>query len=309
MSVCLLFVDGYRIVDLGGDFFLRQSVDKGIAVIASQDELVIDVFCVRLFSWDGQVEAGEQLAIEVGDFSSFIIPSVEVFKFDAEDGGLYFVHPAVDSDEVVTVLAGAPVVSEHAKLFGDVVVVRDDGAGIAVCAEVLGGIKAEAANMTQRADLLALVFCAVGLRGILDNIKIVLLGQVEDCAHIGWMAVEMDGYYRLCFGGNVRFDLPGVDTVCVGVDIDKDWFGGVSGYCIDCRNKGLSNGDDFVAGSYAKGPKGQQKGVGTRINTNNVLSLNIICKFTLETLKLLAEYKRAACKHKVDRFVYLSPDG
>jgi hypothetical protein len=74
------------------------------------------------------------------------VPGIEVRKFHAEDGGLKFVEARIVAVKVVVVAALDAVDAQHPQLLRQGLVLGDDHAAVAVGTEVLGGIKAEAAE-------------------------------------------------------------------------------------------------------------------------------------------------------------------
>ena len=67
----------------------------------------------------------------------------EVRQLHRQDRRLHSVEPAVDALDLMVALHEAAVPREHAHAIGKLLVVGDDGAGVAHRAEILSGIEAE----------------------------------------------------------------------------------------------------------------------------------------------------------------------
>src|SRR5713101_2609428 len=70
------------------------------------------------------------------------ISAFQISKFDAEDGSLDAIHPAVPTHHAMVVLANLPVISKNAQLFLQSWVIGHNRACFAKCANVLARIKA-----------------------------------------------------------------------------------------------------------------------------------------------------------------------
>src|SRR5262249_59432173 len=79
--------------------------------------------------------------------------------------------------------------SDRARQLG---VVRHDRTALAVGAQVLSRVEAEAAEVAERADTAALVLRTVRLARVLDHLQAVPGGDLQEGAHVGRLAVEVD---------------------------------------------------------------------------------------------------------------------
>ncbi len=91
------------------------------------------------------------------------------FSFTLQHRSLNPVHPGVPADHAVVIFFRLAVVPEHPDFLGEGVIVGHDGAGLAIGAQVLSRIEAEAAGDAQGAGLSAFVLGAVGLAGVFDD--------------------------------------------------------------------------------------------------------------------------------------------
>ena len=102
----------------------------------------------------------------------------EMAQLDAQDRALDAVHAVVEAlQDVVVALFLAPVAQHADRSWHVLVVVGDDDAALAVGAEVLAGIEAEAAGHADAAGAAALVLGAVRLAGVLDDGNAVAVGD------------------------------------------------------------------------------------------------------------------------------------
>ena len=118
-------------------------------------------------------------------------------------------EPAVAALHVVVVLHALAVVAEQLDALGQIRAVRRDRAAVAISAEVLAGIEAERADVADAADALALVFGAVGLTRIFDDLEaatlrdsISLVSAVGTWSQVSWdrwprCPLEFRGFFRL----------------------------------------------------------------------------------------------------------------
>src|SRR6266436_6161333 len=102
-------------------------------------------------------QIGQILQIPLGQESTPFRPGLKVLEFDAEDGPLHGVHAIVEANFGVMIAFFLSVIAQAAKTLGDLIIISDDRAPLAVSPQVLAGVKAKAAAQTPRAGELALV--------------------------------------------------------------------------------------------------------------------------------------------------------
>src|SRR5690242_2921069 len=103
-----------------------------------------------------------------------LISSFETPQFDAQNGCLDAVHPAVPPDHGVVILADLTMVPKRPDLFLQPGVISYHRTSLAECAKILSGVKAETSGLAKRADLSPLVFGPMSLAGILNDEQTVL---------------------------------------------------------------------------------------------------------------------------------------
>src|SRR5207249_11628439 len=91
------------------------------------------------------------------------ISAFQVSKFDAEDGSLDAIHPAVPTHHPMVVLANLPVISTNAQLFLQSWVVGLNRARFTKRAKILAPVRPKTSANTECASTSATVFAAVAL--------------------------------------------------------------------------------------------------------------------------------------------------
>ncbi len=127
----------------------------------------------------------------------------------------------VVADDLVPVLLLGAVVAQHTQAARDLRVIRDDRPALAVRAEVLARVEAEAAGACERADAAALVAGAVRLRRVLDDEEVVTVCHFEDGVEVCGLTVEVDGYNGARARGDGRLYLVRVDVEVEGSQSTK----------------------------------------------------------------------------------------
>jgi len=118
-----LQVETERVIDFARDAGLCEQFPQFVAALSTNRELIVDVMEFRRRNWRGGyefVEAtfGEELAIAGSTIGAACGPFLEVREFDAEDGGLERVEPAIGADDFVIVALLAAVAAQHIQALG-----------------------------------------------------------------------------------------------------------------------------------------------------------------------------------------------
>src|SRR6266508_2267809 len=151
------------------------------------------------------------------------------------------------------VLPPLSVIPYAANLLRNRRVARRYQAGVSVGSEVLTGIEAEAADISQRAASTALVARAMSLSGVLYDVQAVPLGQLEDWTHVRRLPGEMDRQDRFRPLRQYRLDPVRIEVVRPRIaihqhDVGADLADGKRG-----RDVCVGRHDDFVPGTYSEG--------------------------------------------------------
>jgi len=197
-------------------------------------------------------------------------------------------------------------------------VLTHDSPGIAVRAEVLAGIKAEARGVSEGAHALSAPRRAVCLGGILDHFQIVPASDLENGIHVAGLAVEMHGNDGARVRGNSGFDLFRIDDERVFLDIEEDGLGAGRGNRFRGRNERMGGRDHFVPDADAERLQCQAQRVSSvpaagavqvRRGARCVLPLPaVLRKLDLEVPDILAANERAPRDDALDRGVDVVSD-
>ena len=250
--ISFLLMNGNRIVALGVDSRVVQELEQRIAMLRlpSLDHVqVVNVIVARSFIRQRDVLGGrETLAVERCPLSPQLTPFRDVLEFRAEDARMQIVEPAVVTDAVAGAFVRA-VVAEFARDAVDLRIVGNNSATVAERSQVLLNDEAYGGGVAEFSDLEAIAASADGLRVILDDLEIVLVGDLANGLHVGALAIEVDWHQQFGAGRDRGLDLARIDTVRAGIGIDKhdgrsgepDGFRG--------REEGVGGGDALVAGT------------------------------------------------------------
>jgi hypothetical protein len=137
-------------------------------------------------------------------------------------------------------------------MVGPVRIVGDDHAGIAERAEVLRGIKAEAAHRTQGAGALAEVLGADGLGGVLDQRQIVTLRDMPQGIHVHALAKQMHRHDGPRPWRDLVLYLQRIEVVSNRIDVGEDGSCACAADRADRCEKRERRHDHFIAGADAQ---------------------------------------------------------
>ena len=126
-------------------------------------------------------------------------------------------------------------------------VVRHERAGISRRPEILPGIEAECRRGSGRARIDAGTSRAVSLARVLEDRDALALDRRLQGAHIGHLAVEMDGKHRARPRRDLRGSRSGVDAIVGLEDVDDDWARAGLRHSFKRRHEGHGRNDDLVS--------------------------------------------------------------
>jgi hypothetical protein len=265
-----------------------------------------------LFS--GQIgQPGETLGIAVGLSTAHSQRLVEIGQLRAQDGRLHLVHllvmalrlvvPAEALLRTVMPSTSLTVGREHADPVCQSGVLCRAGARGSVGAEVFPRGEAEAGDVGQAAEPPAVDLRAERDTGILHERKAMAIGDAPHLAHVGGMAVHVNGQQSVCPWRDRGFASGCVDASGLRVDVDPDdgrtdradrRYSGQFGIC---------NRDDLVAWPDPEGAQRGCQGGRTRAHGNSVRRVDPARKFLLEARYLFAQDEVSTFKHSGDRGV------
>src|SRR5260370_37588538 len=99
------------------------------------------------------------------------VPLWQMLELHGQDRGLDFVQTAVPAGFVTYIFSSLTVIAQGAQTRFAFFGIGYDHARVAVCAEILRWIEADARNIAERARAPGFVSCADGLRAVFDNPK------------------------------------------------------------------------------------------------------------------------------------------
>src|SRR6185503_6036241 len=147
-------------------------------------------------------------------------PALDILHLNAEHRALNTFEPVVKAFEIVVISALSAPVAQYAQLACIVSVAGGHRATLAIRAQVLAWVKAEAAHVANAADAPPLVLGAMRLRGILDQYQVVPPRDRQNRVHIGRAAIQVHRQDRLGTRRDRGLDLGWVDCERLGVDVD-----------------------------------------------------------------------------------------
>ena len=210
-------------------------------------------------------------------------------QFDAEEGGLERVEPAVVARDLVDVFDFGAVVAQPAQARGELGVVGGDRAAVAEGAEVLAGIEAPGDGVAMGAEALALIAGAMGLGGVLDDPQAMAAGDGEDGVQVGGLAVEVHRDQGAGAGGDGGRDACRVNVKGARVRLHRDRGGAGLGHRQPGGNEGVGGDDDLVAGADVAGAQGEMQGVQTAGDADAMGRAAVGGPVGLKALHLFAE--------------------
>src|SRR4030095_601793 len=102
-----------------------------------------------------------------------LCPTVQITKLDAQNSGLNCVEPEVAPQDLGVVPLLKAVIPQHPQPLREFRIIGGNHPAITGSSEVLGGIEAETARISESSGTLSANFGANGLRGIFDYRQLV----------------------------------------------------------------------------------------------------------------------------------------
>ena len=191
-----LQVAGDRIVDAGLDAVRVQPRSKGVTAITANHEQVVHVAPRRFDAGKIEREVAEPCAVRIGEIRAAPVPVVEVAQLDPQHRSLDGVQSSVERGELVPVLDTLTVVADGTRAFRQLRGPGDDGAGVAVRAEVLAGIEAEAGGDAKGTGSPAVQHCPMRLGRVFDDQHLGARRNLEDGLDVAEATEEMHRHDR-----------------------------------------------------------------------------------------------------------------
>ena len=157
-------------------------------------------------------------------------------------------------------------------------------------------------------DRASFVFRAVRLRGIFDHDQSVPPGDFHDRVHVGGLTVKMHRQDRLRARRDRSLNRSGIHGERSGIDIDQHGLRSGIADRGDAGDKSKRDGDDFIAGTNARGEQGEMQRAGAGIQCDAFRGAAIGREFLFERSHFGAEYELATVQHVRDGRINLGLD-
>ena len=228
---------------------------------------------------------------------SRLVPRLEVAQLHPQHARLEGVESAVEAWHEVVIFLALSVVSEHANRVRQTRVVGHDHSAVAVCAQILGRVKAKRGHVAQGSNRSTLVARAVSLARILDDAQVIVACNLENWIHVSRLTVQVNGDDCPGSGGNCPLNTRYVERIRVGVHIDQDRPGAGVGDCQGCCDEGVGGGNDLVARADVAGSHRELERRRTRVHAYSQANPAESGEFVLELLQLAPQDVVGSAQH------------
>jgi len=202
------------------------------------------------------------------------------------------------------------VKQDRAQRLGELGIVGEDRAAIAIGAQRLGRKEAGGSRHRQRADPAVVIARAVGLRAVAQHPQPLAGGDFRHCVIIGGNAEKIDrddadgfvsGFARR---GNGNLQRRRVHVEGVRVDIDEPDMGAKPGHHFGRRDKGEGRAEDRLARTHVLGHQHHRQRVGTRGTGDGMLRPAMGRQLRLKLCNLGPHDVLAVVKHPGNRGIH-----
>src|SRR2546429_7619556 len=145
---------------------------------------------------------------------------------------------------------------------GNLAVIGDHDAAIAVSSQIFPGVKTKSRGVSQRSNPLALVARAMSLAGVFDHHQPVLVGKLSDGIHVGGVPVQMHGNNGFGAARDGSLDRLYVQRVRVWIDVHQYRCGPGMRYAERGGDEAVGRSDDLVARANVESPQRQLEEIG-----------------------------------------------
>jgi hypothetical protein len=173
------------------------------------------------------------------------------------------------------------VQAEHLDAGRVLLLARQDHAAFAGN-DVLGHVEREAAEVADRADVLAVVLRLDGVRAVLDDLELVLPRQRHQLVHFAGPPREVNRHDGTRALAQLGSHLNRIDVQRAGVDVGQHRRRPGVNDGVDRCAKGQRRGDDFVARPDAGGQQGKMKCSGAGVQRHGMRRTAVDAEIMLE---------------------------
>src|SRR5437667_3214746 len=143
-------MDRDRVMNANLDALASEVLLQGVAAVRANDVKMPHRFGATGFARQNDSASLQMLLIEVGVPAPRRVPLFQVFQFDPQNRGLHGVEPPVVAAEKVLVFFLLPVVPQHFEALGNLAVIGDHDAAIAVSSQIFPGVKTKRDRKSTR---------------------------------------------------------------------------------------------------------------------------------------------------------------
>ena len=260
-----------------------------VARRAAHREKVIHVAGVELRGNRDRVDSAQLLAIAAGERATAFGPPAEQRQTRPQHRRLHFIEARVDPELVVPVFVRLPAVAKPLRTRRDRRIARRQGAAVAESSEVLRGIEAVRRDGAVAADRTAIARRQVRLAAVLDDGEVVPSRDVARAAHVGGLAVEVNGHDCGGPGRHGRCRGAWIERETLRIDVGKyrPRAGHHDGQRRVCRRKGRR--DDLIARPDPERSQADRQRVGPGADAGRVRRLTRGRELVFERFQLGTE--------------------
>mmetsp|Transcript_20200 Transcript_20200/g.30347 ORF Transcript_20200/g.30347 Transcript_20200/m.30347 type:complete len:322 (+) Transcript_20200:366-1331(+) len=285
LLIGLLLMDRNGVVDARSNAAIVQVLEETVAMASGNDIEVPHGLAVRRSTWELQVpNALEVLVIELGHTPPACVSLLQGLQLLQEDRCLHGVQTRISALLCVVVLLLCAPCAPSPGASRQRVVVRAERTTVAEGPEVLPGVEAETAGVTDATYRATFVGHTVCLRGIFNDRDATRLSDAQHGVHVCSEAIEVDRHDELRLICDRSLELRDIHLVGAGYAIHKLDRGTQRRGAKTSGNEGVRLGNDFVAWTNAQVLVGQIEGVGARVHTDAMLHADKLAEGLLELL-------------------------
>ena len=202
-----------------------------------------------------------------------------------------------------------PVVPQHFEALGNLAVIGDHDAAIAVSSQIFPGVKTKSRGVSQRSNPLALVARAMSLAGVFDHHQPVLVGKLSDGIHVGGVPVQMHGNNGFGAARDGSLDRLYVQRVRVWIDVHQYRCGPGMRYAERGGDEAVGRSDDLVARANVESPQRQLEGRCAGVHTDRIGRVTESGKLLLEQVHLAPQDEVCLLDYLRNRLINFRSDG
>src|SRR5260370_36376710 len=232
-----------------------------------------------------------------------------MLELHAQDRGLDFVQTAVPAGFITYIFSSLTLIEQGAQTCFEFFGVSYDHARIAVCAEILRWIEADARNIAERTRPPGFVSRADGLRIVFNDQKTFRPRKREARIDVRGETIQMHTYNRAGTRRYTPFNFAWVDIVGVGPNIREHRFGAKGAHSTGSGNKCKRRQNHLVARIDPAGAEGEDERVRARGDADAVRHAAVGGNFAFQRSSFTPQDELLRGDDPLDRGANLCADG